>query len=827
MSESRTTTSKDAALALLGNLPASRAGLFSTACRALIQALDYRWAGIALLEPGGSTARLAALQERDRELTGSPFPLKGTPCGALYAGVPDNGHSFYCDTLRESFPDFLLLGNGAARIYLGACFRNDIGAVLGHAFVADDVTRGDESESRTFLALVAQRVGAEWVRMQNETRLKAAFDASHDGILITSDDGAPIDINATALVMLGWDRRWLLRHGLPPEVRTALDGSSEAEGVWQGHLSHRRGDGVMRQIEFTRIDVRINDQPCRQYHLRDITERAAQEELRRHYEAIMRHSQDFLALVDSNYRYLAVSRKYSETFQREISDIVGRPVAQIHGERTFTDFIKPRLDRCLRGEDILWQHPIEGNAGPRMVESHLIPCADAHGRVVGVVVNARDITESFELSRQLAHQANHDDLTQLINRREFEACLTRALDEAQKNSRAHALCYLDLDQFKVVNDTAGHAAGDELLKQVAALLQSRVRGTDTLARLGGDEFGILLRDCSLDQARRILDDLLRLLEGYRFRWQGRTFQTTTSIGVVPVSSHAGSVHQLMSAADIACYTAKDLGRNRMHIYEPQDSDLQRRQHEMRLTGQLRTAVQDGRFELFYQPVVAVRDTAGVPAYEEILVRLVGEQGELVQPGTFVGAAERYGLMRHVDEWVIRAVLHNHKAVFNTLASQRVAINLSGTSLADESFFKFVRREIDVARFDPARLCFEITETAAINNLSRVREFMGDLRRLGCTFALDDFGSGLSSFSYLKHLPVDYVKIDGVFVRGMETERLDHALVNAIGGVARTLGISAIAEHLETTGALTALREVGIEYAQGFLINVPKPLPLPH
>ncbi len=440
-------------------------------------------------------------------------------------------------------------------------------------------------------------------------------------------------------------------------------------------------------------------------------------------------------------------------------------------------------------------------------------------QITGVVW---DVTEAHSLTEQLTHQASHDPLTDLVNRREFERRLEKILENIQEDRNEHALCYMDLDQFKVINDTCGHIAGDELLKQVADLLRVQVRRNDTLARLGGDEFGLLMEDCTLKQARRVTDKLRAAIEEYRFEWEGKSFQVRVSIGLVPIDHSSESMTSVMSAADAACYAAKDAGRNRVHEYHEEDTVMLRRHDEMQWVVRIDRALEESRFELDYQPIVPILDTDDDGDHFELLVRLLDESGERVAPATFLKTAEQFNLTPKIDRWVIQRAFEWLKSDPDRLQRLSMcAINLSGLSLADEGFAEFVMTQFGDKSIPPEKICFEITETAAIANLRNAINFINELKRLGCVFALDDFGSGLSSFAYLKNLPVDLLKIDGQFVRDMHLDPINLAMVKSINDIGHVMGKKTIAEFVENDDIQSRLRELGVDYAQGFGISKPK------
>ena len=445
-----------------------------------------------------------------------------------------------------------------------------------------------------------------------------------------------------------------------------------------------------------------------------------------------------------------------------------------------------------------------------------------------VFAAVEDITEARALSQQLRFQASHDALTGLVNRREFENRLERAAQSAESGRSEHAVCYLDLDQFKIINDTSGHVAGDELLKRLGRVLAQQVRTQDTLARLGGDEFGVLLENCSMHVAERVANALRRTIEDFRFVWEKQIFSIGVSIGVVPIQGPGQTVSIILSAADAACYAAKDRGRNRIHMYHKGDVELARRHGEMRWVTRIQTALEENRFELARQPIVPLVASAGADSHYELLVRMRDEDGDIVLPDAFLPAAERYNLSVKLDRWVVREafrLLTQDQAHLDQLFL--CSINLSGVSLADEDFLIFVTTEFASTGLPPEKICFEITETAAIANLSGAMRFIEVLRRIGCRFALDDFGSGLSSFAYLKSLPVDFLKIDGVFVKDIVEDPIDRELVRSINQIGHVMGKRTIAEFVESREILAALEEIGVDYAQGFELGKPELLTKRH
>lgn len=445
-------------------------------------------------------------------------------------------------------------------------------------------------------------------------------------------------------------------------------------------------------------------------------------------------------------------------------------------------------------------------------------------RLTGVVLVFRDVTEMRALSRQLAYQAAHDNLTGLLNRREFEARLEQLLARQRPSEGENWLCYVDLDQFKVINDTCGHLAGDELLKRIADAISFHVRETDVVSRMGGDEFAILLRRCPAAEAERIVERIRHAVHQLRFAWEHKTFSCSVSIGVVRFTATAGSLYDLLSAADTACYVAKDEGRNRVHVYSRHDDTQARHEGEMQWVHRINRALEESRFVLYYQPIEKLQNPDGRMRCE-LLLRMVDEDGEIVPPMAFIPAAERYNLMVRIDRWVVRRALWTFRelAIQPGVPECDFSINLSGQSLGDDDFLPLVLEELEQSGLPPECICFELTETAAIANLSRATRFIEALSARGCRFALDDFGSGLSSFGYLKNLPVNFLKIDGSFVRDIGHDPMDFALVESINQIGHVLGIETIAEYVTGPKIAELLRKMGVDYVQGHGIQPPAPL----
>lgn len=445
---------------------------------------------------------------------------------------------------------------------------------------------------------------------------------------------------------------------------------------------------------------------------------------------------------------------------------------------------------------------------------------DDEGNPLYGVAQIHDITEQKEHAHKLNYLASYDSLTDLINRREFERRAEKLLKRIQlENEGEYALCFMDLDQFKVVNDSCGHIAGDELIRQLSDLLKNVVRQRDTLARLGGDEFGLLMEHCSLEDSYRVASTILKAIQDYQFSWKGQIFKIGMSIGLVPITSETKIYTELLKQADTACYMAKDLGRNRIHIYHADDSEIVQRQGEIQWVSRINQAIEENRFCLYAQPIKSLGNDHH--EHYELLIRLIDENQETIPPGAFLSAAERFNLIEKIDSWVINNalnILEANQSFLNKI--DFVSINLSGQSITKKEFLEFIITKLESSDINGEKICFEITETAAISNLSIAMKFISTLKEKNCRFALDDFGSGLSSFAYLKSLSVDFLKIDGMFVKDIVDDPIDHAMVKSINEIGQVMGMQTIAEFVENDMIKGMLKEIGVNHVQGYGIGKP-------
>lgn len=682
--------------------------------------------------------------------------------------------------------------------------------------------------------LSQQRAAVDAIR-ESEQRHRSLSQAAFDGIAI-HDQGVIVNLNPAFANMLGYEHTELIgTHMLelvaePSRVETAERLQAKSDRSLE--LQAVRKDGTVFTAEVRARDFPYQGRPLRVVAVREIRElKRTQQALFEEKERLMVTLQSigeavivtdvqgcvqYLNPVAENLlNYTEVEARGAKLFGLcrivdETSNTAPLDLAQLCLEQ---NAIINSKNNCLLRQRDGREFAIEYSTGP---------IRDRDGAVIGVVLALRDVTEMRQMEQQLIYQARHDSLTGLMNRHEFESRLEAELESAKVSLKQHVLCYFDLDQFKVVNDTCGHVAGDQMLTQIAALIAPQIRDSDTVARLGGDEFGVLLVDCSRSTAFEIAEMLRQIVADFRFVWGNRTFDVGVSIGMATITADSASVTEVLSAADAACYVAKDLGRNRIYMYQPDDAALAKHHGEMEWSQRLSSALKEGRLRLYSQPIIALQPGDG-PIWHEILVHMLNDDGQTVPPMAFIPAAERYNLMPAVDRWVVANTLSWLQQVQRVTAARSCSINLSGRTLCDNHFLEFAMAQIQQSGVDPAHITFEITETAAVGNFAQAQQFIIALKRVGCRFALDDLGSGLSSFAYLKHLPVDYLKIDGNFVRDMATDPIDCAMVAAINQLGHVMGIQTIAEYVESKGVLEKLKEVGVDYVQGFAVGYPVPI----
>ena len=695
----------------------------------------------------------------------------------------------------------------------------------------------------TQLAGIAiERRNAEQALRAGEARYRRLFDNVIEGVYSSTRDGHFVSVNPALARMVGLSSPDELLSRAPHTLYANAADRDAIIQVLERDSEVRNAEFQLRRVDGSTLTVLENARVVRDEEgcivgyegtISDISERKRAEmavfEEKEKAQITLESIGDAVITTDADGRVEYLNPVAEDLIGWNSREAAGRPVnqiMQIFGEVTREPVENP-VDRCLREGRVISvsdQTVIVNRRGQEIsIQDSAAPIRDRAGHIIGAVMVFHDVSRERRLRRALAYQASHDALTGLINRREFETRLNEALASVRANAEfSHVLLYLDLDQFKLVNDTCGHQAGDRLLKQITGLLQTRVRASDTLARLGGDEFGILLQDCTAEKAAAIADSLRQAIREFRFVWQDGAMNVGVSIGIVEINQGSESITSLMSAADVACYAAKDSGRNRVHMY--QHGAAPERHREMQWVSRLTRACEENRLELYYQPIVPIGNNRDPRGHYELLLRMRDENGSLVQPAEFIPAAERYNVMPMIDRWVVShalGALAHYRSDGDPSQAYTISINLSGTSLNDDRFLEFLINELQAYDLSPGAVCFEITETAAISNLPNVVHFMREFRSRGCKFSLDDFGSGLSSFMYLKNLPVDYLKIDGQFVQNITSDHVDRSMVEAITQIGRAMKIKTIAERVETHEVLQCLADIGVEYAQGYYVAAPR------
>lgn len=564
--------------------------------------------------------------------------------------------------------------------------------------------------------------------------------------------------------------------------------------------------------------------------IRDISERKRMEEqLHRHSElaqVTLEAITQGVITCDQNMNTVYLNPIAANLLGRTSKEAFGHPVKDLFELKTAED--KPITIEMVCKKAV--QQTLKlSNLQKKTLDIELNPARlyDDQGQPMGWVLVLQDITHSNRLKEQLNFQAIHDNLTGLINRREFEYRLQNLMKEfkTSDSNDEHLLCYLDLDRFKIVNDSCGHKAGDLLLKQLAQQLQPLLRQSDTFARLGGDEFGILLNHCSVNKGLEIAEKLRLAVDAFRFTWEQQIFTIGVSIGLVHLNSQHQGADEILSQADSACYAAKNLGRNCVHLYSPDNGQVEYEQQQVHWVNKIQEALEKDNFRLYQQKIQPLNENEKQEkTHFEILLRMLGPEGQIIPPGAFIPSAERFNMMPQIDLWVIRNTLAwMGDQLQDSNLPLYCSINLSGASIGNEACLEAIQSNIEKHRIPAHYICFEITETSAMADLSKARDFITQLKKLGCRFALDDFGSGLSSFGYLKKLEVDYLKIDGIFIRDLANSPLDQAIVASINNIAHILQLQTIAEFVEDAATLDVLKQLGIDFVQGYHLGRPEPL----
>lgn len=686
-----------------------------------------------------------------------------------------------------------------------------------------------------------ETIGISFVRNISERKeeeknlqfLQSSINSAGDAIFITRNN-AILYANQTACSELGYTHEELLQLSVT-DINLEYEKFTEDIAKWreQGvddvftvETLHKHKDGTTFPVETHLRIIRHDGESYNCTVVRDITER-------KKVEAALQESEErFRVITETSPVALLISRISDGTTlyaNKQAEYLFGLPHSRLIGESLTNLFGSPDARNHIL-ETLQSSKPIFGREILLHREDETRLCISMNARSIrlqdeDVICCAMlDITEAYELAEQLSYQARYDSLTNLVNRREFQNHLQRVIVSADKNNSENALCYLDLDQFKIVNDTCGHVAGDELLRQIGQLLQDNVRKRDILARLGGDEFAILLENCNLQQAERVANAIRQSVQDFRFHWEEHTFNIGVSIGLVPIASRSETATDVLRRADTACYEAKDMGRNRIHIYHTDDEELTKRHGEMQWISRINEALEENRLQLWAQKIIPLNPNNENGEHYEILLRMQDRNGSIISPGAFLPTAERYDIAPRIDRWVITTILNWYSQ--NPVELKRLgicSINLSGQSLSDKELLNYIINYFETSKLPAYKFCFEITETAAIANLAYATHFIKTLKEHGCRFALDDFGSGLSSFAYLKNLPVDFIKIDGLFVKDILDDPIDLAMVKSINEICHVMNKTTIAEFVESREIQEKLREVGVDYAQGYAIDRPAPL----
>lgn len=768
------------------------------------------------------------------------YSLNGSPCATVF------GQSFqaYTAHVQSLFPDFPLLEHLDAESYFGSPLFDSNDRAIGQVAVIHKQAIKNTSRIKHVLEIFSQQISLEIERKHNEEYVQY-----YESIISSSDDFMSfIDTNYIYRFVNESYRRI---SGKPlEEIIGHKVIEIHGEEVFYGDLKKIIDEslqGKPNTIEFWRTLPNGENRYINGHHnphfdkdgnvtgvsivARDITEikniQLALSKSEQHLQSLYDDLPAMFISLDKSGKIKSINRHGAEELGYAIDEITEKNIKNFifeEDEKKFKSFLK----KCFTQNntiDVIEIRKVDKD-GHLIWYRETAKRVEIDGEEPQVLIVSEDISERHKLSLQLSYQASHDFLTDLINRPEFENRLQDLLNESKNNQTEHALCYMDLDQFKVINDECGHLAGDTLLKNISELLKSNIRKRDTLARLGGDEFAILMEGCSIKKAYNIAESIRKLINDYDFYWRNNKYNVGASIGVIAIDSNIDSLEKLMSLVDSACYVAKDAGRNRVHVYKENDAKITRHRGEIKWVNIIKKAINNDKFYLYTQKIINIHDENSSKKIYEFLIRLK-ENGLFVTPINFLPSTERYNLSIKIDEWVVRNVFEWMASKKNKLNQiDYCTINLSGLSIDNEMFLEYVLYHLQTSGLPGEKICFEITETAAIANLAKATRFINKLNSHGCLFALDDFGSGVSSFGYLKNLPVDYIKIDGSFIKNMMNDPIDLAMTRSINDIAHVMGKKTIAEFVEDEQILNMLKKIGVDYAQGYVIGRPRRINLP-
>ncbi|MDI3323745.1 EAL domain-containing protein [Pontibacterium granulatum] len=680
------------------------------------------------------------------------------------------------------------------------------------------------------LRLVFMRYGQQHAELREQREMiQRVIDSEPECVKTVAADGALLDMNLAGLDIIEADSIEQVRHACVYDLIAEEDRAAYIafnEQVFCGKSGIMEYDviglkGGRKRVETHAVPM-LDEDGRVTAHLavtRDITELLRSQKELTQFSVAVEQCASVVMITDDQARITYVNPRFTHVTGFSADEALGNTPRMLRSGKHPEEFYGQLWERVTTGGE--WRGKMQNRrkSGELYWAMMVIsPLKDETGKITQYLCTQEDVTSSHLLTEQLDHQARHCMLTGLINRYEFEQRLAQLLRKARQDNIQHAVFFLDIDQFKVVNDSCGHMAGDQLLRQIGALIQSRVRQGDVVSRLGGDEFAVLLEHCTALDAARIAEDLRSAVEESVFGWGENIFRVTVSIGVVNIDGQSPETAELMTFADTSCYLAKELGRNRIYLHQ-NNATSQRRQDEAMWVGRIHEGINGNRFCLYVQEIAGLQDQQ--TCHYEVLIRYRDEKGAIVPPGAFLPPAERFGLSPKLDRWVIRQVCEFLAG--NSDRNLKLSINLSGLSIADDELLQYVRKTLASYGVDPKKLGFEITETAAISNLANAVQFIEAMNDIGCSFSLDDFGSGLSSFGYLKTLPVDYVKIDGIFVKDILDDQVDLAMVRSINDIGHLMGKRTIAEFVENQAIADLLKQVGVDYAQGYGISKPRPI----
>ncbi len=825
--------------------------LLDDICKIIVKTGESRMAGVGLVEyDENKTVRMVAHHGYEHDyLTTADVNWRDDnergqgPVGiAIRTGQPYITRDMNVDQVFSPWKEAALMRGYASNVVLPLIIGDKtLGVLLIYSSIKNAI---DEDEldllhnlsNNMAYGMMVLRTNKEQIQAkdklkESEERFRTTYTDAAIGMALISMEHRYIDGNPAFCKMLGFSNEELagkltIDLTFPGDVDLSIEyheklrtGELDNYHIEKRYL-HKHGHHIWTSLSVSLV----REKGAAVYaiaQIQDITERKQfEEELKKLSHAVEATSSSVI-ITNSKGNIEYVNPRFSEITGYTKEEVMGQiPRFLLQSEET-PDSVYADISKSLstRGE---WK----GEFRSRKKDGNLFwdratisSVKDAEGKITHYIGIQDDVTREYELTEQLSYQASHDALTGLINRREFERRTERLLAVIRQDKDEHALCFMDLDQFKIVNDTCGHAAGDELLRQLSQVLQGAVRHRDTLARLGGDEFGVLMEHCTLEHAHRVAASLQHAVQDFQFIWGEHSFMVGVSIGLVAITEVTQNITELMKNADAACYMAKDLGRNRIHVYQWDDDSLSQRHSEMQWVTRIPKALEQARFCLYAQSIVPLNNSTD--KHYELLIRMNDPKGKLILPGTFMPSAERYNLMENLDRWVIEEaffLLKEHPEFLEQI--QFISINLSGQSLTKDTFQDFILKQFETNRIPGNKICFEITETTAISNLSVANLFINRMKELGCQFALDDFGSGLSSFGYLKRLSVDYLKIDGMFIKDIVDDPIDHAMVKSINEIGQVMGMQTIAEFVENDEIKGMLREVGVNFAQGYGIDKP-------